>query len=480
MTIPPAPAGRDLPSDAEIRRLLADQIDGQHKSIGMVIGIVSPDGRRVVSHGSTSRGDGHPVDGDTAFEIASVTKVFTALLLADMVQRGEVALDDPVAAFLPEAVRLPQRKGRQMTLVDLATHTSGLPPQPPDLSGLHDPAAPTYSVDQLYSSLSTFQLTRDIGSEWEYGNLDMALLGHALSRRAGTDYESLVRTRVTGPLGLSRTSTSAASLGANIAVSHDSDLRPVGRLALGALAPAGAMFSSVNDLLTLLGACLGLIPSPLTTALQTMVQTRRPMRPSMLFMLRRSWRVMLQMAIPRRRRSRASSPVFSRAEQALGWYVLGRGTEEIVVHDGAGPSGAASIAYDPKARAGVVVLSNTGMMVQDISRHLLWRELPLARRRTEVTLDPSVLDRDVGEYQSAATPTFGVLRDGDRLYVRLPYIGKLPLRPESDHDFYVPELQFEFAFDWDAQGRVNEMLFGAGHGRPMLPLRKRRFPSEPA
>src|SRR4051812_36324172 len=131
MTSPPASGDRTPPSDEEIRRLLADQIDGQHKSIGMVIGIVTPDGRRVVSHGSTSRSDGHPVNGDTAFEIASVTKVFTSLLLADMVQGGEVALDDPVAAFLPAEVHLPQRKGRSITLVDLATHTSGLPPQPP-------------------------------------------------------------------------------------------------------------------------------------------------------------------------------------------------------------------------------------------------------------------------------------------------------------------------------------------------------------
>src|SRR6267143_1759666 len=113
----------------------------------------------------------------------------------------------PVAEYLPPGIRVPRRGGRQITLIDLATHTSGLPPQPPDLSGLDDPAAPTYSLEQLYSSLSAYQLTRDIGSEWEYGNLDMALLGHALARRAGTDYENLVRDRITGPLCLSRTST---------------------------------------------------------------------------------------------------------------------------------------------------------------------------------------------------------------------------------------------------------------------------------
>jgi CubicO group peptidase (beta-lactamase class C family) len=477
---------RNLPSDEEIRSLLADQIDVQHKSVGMVIGIITPGGRRVVSHGSTSRRDAHPVDGDTAFEIASITKVFTSLLLADMVKRGEVALDDPVATHLPIGVRVPQRAGRQITLVDLATHTSGLPPQPPDLSGLDDPAAPTYSLEQLYSSISAYHLTRDIGSEWEYGNLDVALLGHALSQRAGTDYESLVRARITGPLRLSRTSTVAASLGPNIVVSHDSDLRPTRHLALGALAPAGAMFSSANDLLTLLGACLGIVPSPLAAALQAMPRTRRPMRPPMVAMVRRYWRVMLRMAFSRRRRGitpprafsrrrRGITPprAFSRAEQALGWYVLGRGTEEIVVHDGAGPSCAASIAYDARARAAVVVLSNAGVGVHDISRHLLWRESPLARPRKEVRLDPAVLDRYVGEYRSAASPAFGVLREGDRLFVRLPYVGKLPLRPENEHDFYVPEMQFEFFFDWDVQGHVGEMLFGPGRGQPMLPLRKR-------
>jgi CubicO group peptidase (beta-lactamase class C family) len=301
----------------------------------------------------------------------------------------------------------------------------------------------------------------------------MALLGHALARRAGTDYEGLLRARVGGPLGLMRTSTVAASLGADVAVSHDSDLRPTDRLAMGALAPAGAMLSSANDLLTLLGACLGIVSSPVAPALQAMSRTRRSMQPPLLTMVRRYGRVMLRMVFSRRLRSRTSSSTFSRVEQALGWYVLGRGSEEMVVHDGAGPSCAASIAYDAKAPAGVVALTNTGVAVQDISRHLLWRDSPLARPRKEVTLDSTVLERYVGEYRSAASPPFAVLRDGDRLFVRVPYMAKLPLRPENEHDFYVPELQWEFVFEWDAQGCVREMLFGARRGQPMLPLQKR-------
>src|SRR5438128_675979 len=144
----------------------------------------------------------------------------------------------------------------------------------------------------------------------------------------------------------------------------------------------------------------------------------------------------------------------------------------MVVHDGAGPSCALSIAYDATGCAGVVVLTNA-VTVQDISRHLLWRDSPLARPRKEVTLDSTVLERYVGEYQSAASPPFGVIRDGDRLFVRVPYMAKLPLRAESEHGCYLPEPQWEFAFEWDAQGRVREMLFGARRGQPMLPLQKR-------
>ena len=72
-----------------------------------------------------------------------------------------------------------------------------------------------------------------------------------------------------------------------------------------------------------------------------------------------------------------------------------------------------------------------------------------------------------------ASPPFEPRRDGDRLFIRVPYMAKMPLRAESEHDFYVPELQREFVFDWDGRGRVREMLFGARRGQPMLPLQKR-------
>lgn len=101
-----------VPSDSEIHGILVERIDEFHQSVGIVVGMIGPNGRKLVSYGAAEKGSAGTLNGDTVFEIGSVTKVFTSLLLADMVQRGEVALTDPVAKFLPAGVKVPQRNGR--------------------------------------------------------------------------------------------------------------------------------------------------------------------------------------------------------------------------------------------------------------------------------------------------------------------------------------------------------------------------------
>ena len=195
-----------LASDADIRQILVDRIDQQHQSVGIVVGVIGPEGRRVIAYGHLEKGDPRPLNGDTIFEIGSVTKVFTSLLLADMVQRGEVALADPVAKCLPPVAKMPERNRRSIALVDLATHTSGLPRLPTNMSP-KDPNNPyaDYSVEQLYRFLSRYQLSRDIGSQYEYSNLGGGLLGYVLALRAGMTYEALVESRICKPLEMNST-----------------------------------------------------------------------------------------------------------------------------------------------------------------------------------------------------------------------------------------------------------------------------------
>ena len=151
----------------------------------------------MVGRGRLDQSDPRVPDIDTVFEIGSITKVFTALLLADMVLRGVVAWDEPVARLLPASVHVPRFGERQITLLDLATHTSGLPRMP---SNFHpaDPGDPyaDYTVGQLYDFLDDTMLSRTPGTAYEYSNLGYGLLGHALARRSGSGFEELVRARI--------------------------------------------------------------------------------------------------------------------------------------------------------------------------------------------------------------------------------------------------------------------------------------------
>ena len=235
------PAASLVPSDSEIRGILVQRIDEFHQSVGIVVGMIGPNGRKVVSYGAAEKGDARALNGDTVFEIGSVTKVFTSLLLADMVQRGEVALTDPVAKYLPPGVKVPQRNGRQITLEDLATHTSGLPRLPSNLKP-KDAANPyaDYTVAQMYEFLASYELPRDIGTKYEYSNLGGGLLGHALALRAGQDYESLVRSRITAPLGMKDTSIALSpAMKARLAAGYDGQLNRAANWDLPTLAGAG-------------------------------------------------------------------------------------------------------------------------------------------------------------------------------------------------------------------------------------------------
>ncbi len=218
--------------DADLRVLLRARVEASHGSEGIVVGIVDAHGPRIISYGHAEGASGRAVDGDTVYEIGSITKVFTSVILADMVGHGEVKLDDPAAKFLPSSVKMPSRKGREITLVDLATHTSGLPSLPDNFSpaNAQNPYA-DYTVAQLYEFLSSYKLTNDIGANYDYSNLGGGLLGHVLALRAGVSYEALVEARICRPLGLTDTViTLTPELRARLAQGHDESRRAGGEL----------------------------------------------------------------------------------------------------------------------------------------------------------------------------------------------------------------------------------------------------------
>jgi len=441
-----------VPGTGEIREILVRRIDRQKQAAGIVVGVIEPDGRRVVAYGNLAKGDPRTVDGDTIFEIGSITKVFTSLVLADMVNRKEVTLDDPAAKYLPETVKMPERNGKSITLLDLSTHSSGLPRLPSNLK-LNDPCNPYagYSVDDLYQFLSGYTLPRDPGSEFEYSNLGGGLLGHLLAYRAGTDYESLIGIRITQPLSMPNTGiTLSSSMKQRMATGHNAMLAPVAYWDLPTLAGAGALRSSANDMVTFLEAFLGYKESPLAPAMKAMLEVRRPA---------------------------------GQTKIGLGWLIYSTDGREIAWHNGGTGGFRSFVGYDPKARIGVVVISNAGG-VDDIGFHLLNPKLPLAnpeppKQHTEIHIDPKLLDNCTGRYQLTPNLIFEITRDGDRLFaqgfaqvagqpIALP---KFELFAEGEKNFFARVADNQITFETGPEGRATRLiLHRAGSDMPAARL----------
>jgi CubicO group peptidase (beta-lactamase class C family) len=442
-----------VPGTDEIREILIQRVDQQKQAPGIVVGVIEPNGRRVVAYGNLAKGDPRPIDGDTIFEIGSISKVFTSLLLADMVSRKEVALDDPAAKYLPEHVRMPGRSGKAITLFDLSTHSSGLPRVPGNLNP-RNPANPyaDYSVDDLYKFLGGYTLPRDPGSEIEYSNLGAGLLGHILACRIGTGYETLVRVRITEPLGMPDTCvTLSSSMQQRMAAGHNAMLAPVANWDFLTLAGAGALRSSANDMLTFLEAFLGYRESPLAPAMKVMLEVRRPVGKTGF-------------------------------ETGLGWNILG----EIVWHDGGTGGFRSFIGYDPKAGAGVVALSNAFTLsgVDDIAMHLLNPKAPLPnldppKPHTGIPLDPSLLDRYTGRYHFPDR-ILEIMRNGDRLFAQVTAVGGKPIAgpafemfAEGESIFFVKVTGGRISFEIGPDGQATGLIMHRT-GREPLPAPRLR------
>ena len=332
-------------SEAQIRSLLAEFVDDQRQSVGIVAGVTTDDGRVVVGYGRLGADDPTQPDADTVFEVGSVTKVFTSTLLADLVVRGELGLDTPVRGLLGDAARMPTRDGAEITLEHLATHSSGLPRLP----GNFDPADDAnpyadYDTERLYAFLSSHQLSRGIGEAVEYSNVGYGLLGHALALREGVDYESLVTERILEPLQMSGTAVELAPLlRERLAAGHDERLRPAANWDLAALAGAGALRSTANDMLTFVEANMGLRDSPLSAAME-FAHAPRVADPSL------------------------------GMDLGLGWIIAAESDRRFVWHNGATGGYSAFIGFDPAAREGVVVLSNSANLVDSVAYRLFTRD----------------------------------------------------------------------------------------------------------
>ncbi|WP_428229535.1 serine hydrolase domain-containing protein [Flavobacterium sp.] len=240
------------------------------RSKSIIVGIVNANGRQIFAEGKKSDKDATLPDGTTIYEIGSITKVFTSLALADMSLKQQLSLTDPISKFLPTTVKIPVRNGKEITLLSLSTHRSGMPrfPYNVDPKNLDEPYA-DYTVSKLYEYVSHFEPTFDIDSKWRYSNVAYGLLGNILTLVAQKDFEALITAEICKPLHMNNTVISlTANQKSNLAVGHAETGTVVGLTDLGAIGPGGSIRSNVNDLLTFAEANMGVIKTNLSPAME--------------------------------------------------------------------------------------------------------------------------------------------------------------------------------------------------------------------
>jgi D-alanyl-D-alanine-carboxypeptidase/D-alanyl-D-alanine-endopeptidase len=356
----------EVDDDDTIRDILRRRVDMEKRSVGMAVCVVTPRRTRFVTWGRERLNDSRPVTAETVFEIGSITKVFTALLLANMTRRSEVGLDDPAARHLPSDFKVPLRDGREITLADLATHTSGLP-RWPLLSGDSRPsqtaidAAARISLQDFKAWLANLHLPQNppAAGAWWYSNVGYALLGMALAHRAGRPYEALLQERVLDSVGLRDTTFYPTPvMGPRLAKGHDRDLKPLPPFEAGIFIAAGALRSTPRDLARFAAAILPGSRSPIARDAELLLTVHR-------------------------------EALWLGGKQALGWEVLDAPGGTFVIKDGVTFGQTASLAFDPDRRMAVMAFSNThpdlrnstlsggGVGAGDITRHLLRPQIPL-------------------------------------------------------------------------------------------------------
>lgn len=316
----------------------------------LAIGIVR--GRELVyarAFGVADRETSRPATIETIYRIGSITKVFTTTLLAILRDQGTVRLDDAVEDHLPKEVRVPSdpRGAQPMTLRHLATHSSGLPRLPVNLTPRGGDPYGGYPVEALYDGLARTRLDFPTGADYSYSNLGMGLLGHVLERAAGTPYEELLKQYLVEPLRMNDTSiTLRPDQQARLATGYQ-QTDPTKRASewdLGCLAAAGALGSTIPDLAKFLELQLQAGHDdvvPVAGGTLTELHTAQQ--------LAKDWK----------------------SARGLGWHLeCNEGQGNLVWHNGGLDGFTSWLSFLPKYQVGVIVLTNCGRSVDSLGQWL--------------------------------------------------------------------------------------------------------------
>ncbi len=375
---------------------------------------------------------------DTVYEIGSISKVFTSILLADAIQSGSVKLETTIGTLMPAISET--GLGKVITLKQLATHMSGLPKMPSN-NAPSDPTNPfaDYDRDLLIEYLKSATLTDPPGGQHAYSNLGAGLLGDLLAAKSGQDYESLLRTRILNPLKMNDTSLRLSeSQSKRFAPPHNSALLSDRAWDFDALAGAGGIRSTTNDMVLFMQANLVPPENELGKAIDL------------------AWKEHL----PAGDNHRA---------MGLGWQIAGDGSTRW--HNGRTGGYQTMMLISRDLHAGVVVLCNTaGSEIDPLAESIFQTVVGMSPKPREfaksVDVDAAIVKRLAGKYQLAPGVEIEVVAKNDRLVVKLTGQTFLKVVPESDTVWNYTDVEAQLRFELPEQGPATKVTLHQ-NGRKM-------------
>ncbi|HEY4530328.1 MAG TPA: serine hydrolase [Luteimonas sp.] len=344
---------------------------------------------------------------DRAFEIGSVAKTMTSILLADLIVQGEGSLDDPLSAWLPAGTVVPEFEGQPILLRHVVTHTSGLPALPSRMP-MPNPADPyaALTVEDLLASLDDVQLAYAPGARFAYSNFASMLLSYAVAERAGVDFEQLLRERLLEPLGMDGAYIAKRPDGVRAAGGHAPNGLPTPAWALPpAMAGAGGVRATLDDMVRYVQANLDPASSPLQAAIEL-----------------------------------AQRPLGGEPPMAMNWMLMPVAGRIVLAHEGGTGGFSSFVSVDPEAGRGVVVLSDTSWNaiggLGSLALHLVDPSLPLGAPRVTATPPQALLDGLVGDYQLQGMMKISLRQQDGRLFAQAEGQPGFELAYDSAGDFH--------------------------------------------
>ena len=417
--------------DAAMRERAENLVrDGKHASL--VIAVIDGKDSAVYGFGRARPGDSGVPDADTVYEIGSVTKTMTGLLLADAVVTGKARLDQPVAELLP-GYAIPALAGQQITVGQLATQFSGLPRLPANLApaDMRNPYA-GYGEAQLRTFLAGHTLTRAPGAAYEYSNLAYGLLGTALATQANMSYEELLQARIFRPLGMVSTFTAGTpALRARLAPGHLADGKPAANWDFQAIAGAGAVRSSARDMIAYM---------------QSYMRASSPAQ---------------QLAAQPQRVLAGEGDGDGVKKIGLAWMLDQVKGRPFAWHNGQTGGYASFAGYTLDGKRGVVVLSSTARDVDGLGVGVLLPgslPAPNGPAPKEIAIAPAELAQYAGQYALAPTFVLSVRQGPDGLLVGATGQPEAPVYASAKDTFFYKVVEAQLVFERDAQGAITGVV----------------------